>query len=45
MTGHAAVAAAVRDLDLYGRWHGTYVIGHRDDATPEVIFFIGHSGD
>jgi hypothetical protein len=41
-----AVAAAVAggELDLYGRWHGTYVVGYRNTA-PEVIFFVGHSGD
>ncbi len=41
-----AVAAAVAEgkLDLYGRWHGTYIVGYRDD-TPEEIFFVGHSGD
>ncbi len=41
-----AVAAAVADgkLDLYERWHGTYVVGYRNDI-PEVIFFVGHSGD
>jgi hypothetical protein len=41
-----AVAAAVAEgrLDLYGRWHGTYIVGYRND-TPDVIFFVGHSGD
>jgi hypothetical protein len=43
-TDAVAAAVAAGKLDLYGRWHGTYIVGHRD-GTPEVIFFVGHSGD
>jgi hypothetical protein len=41
-----AVAAAVAEgkLDLYGRWRGTYIVGYQN-GVPEVIFFVGHSGD
>ena len=37
-------AVSANRLDLYGRWHGTYVVGYEDGA-PKTIFFIGHSGD
>ncbi|GIH15431.1 hypothetical protein [Rugosimonospora africana] len=43
-TDAVATAAADGRLDLYGRWHGTYVVGYRG-GEPEAIFFVGHSGD
>ncbi len=43
-TEAVAEAVAAGKLDLYGRWQGTYVIGY-EDTTPDVIFFVGHSGD
>ncbi len=43
-TDAVAEVAATGELDLYDRWHGTYVIGYRG-VTPEAIFFVGHSGD
>ncbi len=38
------VEAMLPNLDLYGRGHGTYIIGYRD-GSPDTIFFVGHSGD
>jgi hypothetical protein len=43
-TDAVAAAVAAGRLDLYERWHGTYIVGYRN-RTPEVIFFVGHSGD
>jgi hypothetical protein len=40
----AQVEDALDILDLYGRWCGTYVVGHQE-GRPHTIYFVGHSGD
>ncbi len=43
-TEEVEAAVAADRLDLYGRGEGTYIVGYLD-GIPEVIFFVGRSGD